>query len=170
MVNTWKYCGIFWSKNMSEGIKAIVYVEEYPEYIRKHLTSFSFAKTNTCAKSKKYSHTHVNTHNRETGKEKKERECCHSLLSLLCTELSQSGNYIFSISSPTILFTHYFLATSSFPFLSHIRYTRSNTLTTCDIPPQDPYTVSSFSAQEICVGSRHIRSNISKHTHMKWNL
>lgn len=58
---------------MSEGIKAIVYVEEYPEYIRKHLTSFSFAKTNTCAKSKKYSHTHVNTHNRETGK-KKERE------------------------------------------------------------------------------------------------
>lgn len=73
MVNTWKYCGIFWSKNMSEGIKAIVYVEEYPEYIRKHLTSFSFAKTNTCAKSKKCSHTHVNTHNRETGK-KKERE------------------------------------------------------------------------------------------------
>lgn len=55
---------------MSEGIKAIVYVEEYPEYIRKHLISFSFSKTNTCAKSKKCSHTHVNTHNRETEKKR----------------------------------------------------------------------------------------------------
>ena len=36
--------------------------------------------------------------------------------------ISQSGNYIFSISSPTILLTHYFLATSCFLFLSHIRY------------------------------------------------
>lgn len=58
---------------MSEGIKAIVYVEEYPEYIRKHLISFSFSKTNTCAKRKKCSHTHVNTHNPET--EKKKRVC-----------------------------------------------------------------------------------------------
>ena len=109
---------------MSEGIKVIVYVEEYPEHIRKHLISFSFSKTNTCAK--RSAHTHMLTPTTMKQEKKKKREYVekhHSLLSLLCTKLAQSGNYIFSISSPTILFIHYFLATSSFLFLSHIRYT-----------------------------------------------
>lgn len=32
MGKEWKYCGVFGFKNMSEVIKAIIYVEEQPEY------------------------------------------------------------------------------------------------------------------------------------------
>lgn len=74
---------------MSEG-KGYVYVEEYPEYIRKHLISFNFSKTNTCAKRKTCSHTHVNTHNPETGK-KKERESV--LRSIILYFLYYAQNY-----------------------------------------------------------------------------
>ena len=56
---------------MSEGIKVIVYVEEYPEHIRKHLISFSFSKTNTCAK--RSAHTHMLTPT-TMKQEKKKRE------------------------------------------------------------------------------------------------
>ena len=74
MVNTWKYCGIFWSKNMSEGIKVIVYVEEYPEHIRKHLISFSFSKTNTCAK--RSAHAHMLTPTTMKQEKKKKKRVC----------------------------------------------------------------------------------------------
>lgn len=156
---------------MSEG-KGYVYVEEYPEYIRKHLISFNFSQTNTCAKRKMCSHTHVNTHNPETNKQTKKVcwEASFSTFFTLHKTITIWKLYIFnfiSYYSPHSLFSSHILL--SIP-QSHQIHSCFNIFTTCDIPPQDPYTVNSFSAKEICVSSKHIRSNISKHTHMKWNL
>lgn len=131
MVNTWKYSRIFGSKNMSEGIKAIIYVEEQPEHIRKQLISFipclTTSQTQIRVKKERSAHTHMFTPTTLNQKKKKKKECAekrHSPFPLPCIKLSQSGNYLFPISSHILLsLTHCFLAKSSFLFLNHIKYT-----------------------------------------------
>ena len=63
---------------MSEGIKAIIYVEEQPEYIRKQLISFiprlTTSQTQIRVKKERSAHTHMFTPT--TLNQKKEKKVC----------------------------------------------------------------------------------------------
>lgn len=158
---------------MSKGIKAIIYVEEQPEYVRKQLISIIYSLTSQRQmhlKKKEMLTGHVHTHNSEPRKKKKGIEKHHSPF-YLPIKLSYSENDLFPVSAPSTL-PHSLISSHialSLPGAHQIHFC-FETFSAYNIPPQDHHIASSSQPRRFFVGSKHIKSNISKYTHIKWNL
>lgn len=135
-----------------------------------HYLQLNFSKANAFEKERNAHRTRSHPQ-LWTKKKKKKGIEKHRSPFYLPIKLSYSENDLFPVSAPSTL-PHSLISSHialSLPGAHQIHFC-FETFSAYNIPPQDHHIASSSQPRRFFVGSKHIKSNISKYTHIKWNL